>query len=295
MSGRYSRRLRPTAGDASAGTGRKKLDRKKSAQRQPICSICERKVPKTTEEHAYPAWLLRHTRTSFRSPPPHFVPAPGWEQDSKVVLKRVCEQCQHELNVKFETPARGLILSILDGAAVDLSERERAALAGWFCKTAIVLALARSQRPADNRLNPQELGRLRTTLRQMLPDGKPPLGASVRIAQRSLIAMPSQGGLVSPPRLDEPFLLISTYSFENVMCEVVIEADPATIGRLAAIRDPRFIVLWPPGAETIHWPPPSSVAYPDVSVLGREWGLDRAGESSMLPLFPTRNEDEDKS
>ena len=170
--------------------GRDRQGRKKSVKRGPSCEICGREATKTTEEHAYPARLLRHTRESFRNPPPDFAPAPGWEQDSKVVLKRVCLRCQRLLNSKFETPARGLITAILDGSILDLSPRDQVVvLAAWFCKTAIVLALAREQRSADPRLRltPQERARLRETLQQMLSDGQPPRNAVVRIAQRSLV------------------------------------------------------------------------------------------------------------
>ena len=101
--------------------------------------------------------------------------------------------------------------------------------------------------------------------------------------------MPSQRGFVPPPRLDEPFLLTSVYSFENILCEVIIGAHPATIARQTESRDPRFTVLWPQTVtEPVHWPPRSSVAYPDVSVLSREWGHDPERENSMLPLIPTR-------
>jgi hypothetical protein len=269
--------------------GRNRQGRKKSVKRGPTCEICGREATKTTEEHAYPAWLLRHTRESFRNPPPDFVPAPGWEQDSKVVLKRVCLRCQRLLNCKFETPARGLITAILDGSILDLSPRDQVVLAAWFCKTAIVLALAREQRSADPRLTPQERARLRETLQQMLSDGQPPRSAVVRIAQRSLVTEPSQWGLVPPPRLDEPFLVTSVYSFENILCEVIVDAHPTTIARHTESRDLRFIVLRTrAGIEPVHWPPPSPVAYPDVSVLSREWGHDPERESRMLPLIPTR-------
>ena len=211
--------------------------------RRPACEICGRDATKTTDEHAYPAWLLRHTRESFRNPPSDFVPAPGWEQDSKVVLKRVCDPCQRQLNSKFETPAKGVITEILDGCALDLSPSQQAVLAAWFCKTAIVLALAREQRSPDPVLTPRQRARLRELLHQMLRDGQPYRNSAVRIAQRSLIVLPSQRGCVPRPPLGDPSILTSVYAFESILCEVIIDAHPATIARHmeSAGRDPRFV------------------------------------------------------
>jgi hypothetical protein len=269
--------------------------RKRAQQRRPTCEICGREVSKATEEHVYPSWLLRHTRASFRNPPPDFVPVPGWEQDPKVVLKPVCERCQRRLNSAFEIRAKDLLIQMLDTPPVDLSPERRSVLAAWFCKTALVLVLAREKRSSAPVLTQRQSSRVRTMLRQMVKTGQLPQNAAVRIAHRSLAASRAERRFVPEPLNNDPAILTCAYAFEDIMCEVILDAHSHNVARHLTLTndDQRFIQLWPqPGHESLRWPPAASVSYADIHQLTSEWQHDPANEKAMFRLFPRASGDQ---
>jgi hypothetical protein len=209
----------------------------------------------------------------------------------------VCERCQRRLNSAFEIPARGILAQMLDGSVVELAPEQQHILAAWFFKTALVLMLARDQRSSSPVLTPSERSRVRTTLRTLVQDGEFPAHASVRIALRSLDALPSRRPFVPLLPTDDPLILTCAYAIETIMCEVVIDASSTTRKRHATASnyDARFIRLWPSSDTSIRWPPPIPVSYADIHTLTREWGHDPANERGLLGLVPRGKPDRGRS
>ena len=65
----------------------------------------------------------------------------GAVRASTRLLKPVCEDCQRQLNVKFEIPAHDLLKKVLDREELTLSSADQVVLGSWYAKTAFVAAM----------------------------------------------------------------------------------------------------------------------------------------------------------
>lgn len=218
----------------------------------------------------------------MKDPPPNVEPMENWLNDiAKVVLKPVCQDCQRRLNVQFEDPAADLLKAMLSDSVLVLSPAQQVLLAGWFVKTALVLALARAAQnpgptlPHETTLQEQ----MRAAVHKMLKTGVPPKHTTLRVAYATPLKPPPPDSRGFLPRwfLDYKPALYSCHIGLFVMYlawETLFGMSQATLVALtnATQDDDRFVTLWPPNGTDITWPPNSPISYLEVETFLTDLG-----------------------
>jgi len=132
------------------------------------CPICSQRV-KSTKDHVIPRWLRKevvHLGLGAVGPS----------------LLLICESCNRSLGKQFEDQVPDLIKPMLRRQEMDLSPGQQALLAGWLCKTSVLLALADAQNPADGSASRVDRRNHAIKIIAAIRDtGQPPPSSSVRI------------------------------------------------------------------------------------------------------------------
>jgi hypothetical protein len=110
------------------------------------CFFCGEKG-KRTREHAIPRWLRKPLAdeprweggTWLRSSSPPDRSRALWRRRTDAVLRRVCERCNSGWMSRLESDARPLLLPLIAGETIRITNASRTVLLRWALKTAAVL------------------------------------------------------------------------------------------------------------------------------------------------------------
>lgn len=203
-----------------------------------------------TKEHVYPGWLLREIGEGYEA-----------------AILDICSPCNASLGRIFEAKASRLMKPMLRGHPVSLTVRSQKLLAGWLCKTAVLLVLREYQEPTltdstrlDQRADAVDL------VRVIMKRKGPPPGAYVRISQYDGLEAHDAAGFRPPNPPATSFYAMGVLS--NIVSEVLVKKNGTDIDEVLAAYDAARKEAGNDAWSMRIWPRPEPATWPPLNTLG---------------------------
>lgn len=228
------------------------------------CPICSKHV-KSTKDHVIPSWLrkdLVHLGLGAVGP--------------SILL--ICTSCNGSLGKQFEDQAPDLIKPMLRRQEVDLNPGQQALLAGWLCKTSVLLALVDAQNPADGSASRVDRRNHAIDVIAAIRDtGQPPPNTSVRIGLfDATLGKQDKPALYLPPAPLPIIPFQARAAFGPLLYEVTVTRVASDLlryeeRRALAGNDAWLARIWPIQLAGVWWPPAHAFGWRELLLCDALW------------------------